>query len=85
MVNKSKKSQGLPINVIIIAALALIVLVVLIVIFSGQTRKTVTTLESCGGIAGNCREKCLSGEVEKSDAKCKDTQICCIRIFDEKK
>ena len=33
----SRKGQGLPINVIIVAALALIVLVVLVVIFTGQT------------------------------------------------
>ena len=33
----SKKGQGLPINVIIVAALALIVLVVLVVIFTQQT------------------------------------------------
>ncbi|MBS3098537.1 hypothetical protein J4209_07130, partial [Candidatus Woesearchaeota archaeon] len=88
MVKNNKKAQGLSINVIIIAALALIVLVVLIVIFTGQTRKTISTLESCGGIAGSCREKssgCLSGEVEKSDAKCQGTQVCCIRIFNEKK
>ena len=33
----SRKGQGLPINVIIVAALALIVLVVLVVIFTQQT------------------------------------------------
>ena len=35
----SRKGQGLPINVIIVAALALIVLVVLVVIFTQQTGK----------------------------------------------
>lgn len=35
----SKKAQGLPLNVIIIAVLVLIVLVVLVVIFSGKLGK----------------------------------------------
>ena len=34
-----KKAQGLPLNVVIVAALVLIVLVVLVVIFSGRTQK----------------------------------------------
>lgn len=83
----NKRAQGLPITVIVIAALSLMVLVVLIVIFSSQTGKTVSTLQSCEGIAGQCREKtCLDGEIPKSNTKCsKATEICCIKIFEEKK
>jgi len=83
---KYKKSQGLPINIIIIAALGLAVLFVLIIIFSNQSGKTISTLESCGGKGGQCREKeCLDGEVQVSTAKC-DTKmpICCIRVFEGK-
>lgn len=36
---KLKKSQGLSMNVIIIAAIAVIVLVVLVIIFSGKARQ----------------------------------------------
>lgn len=37
--NLSKKAQGMPLNVIIIAVICLIVLVILVVIFSGKTGK----------------------------------------------
>jgi len=41
----SKKGQGMPINVIIVAALALIVLVVLVVIFTQQTSRLPQQIE----------------------------------------
>lgn len=89
MLKSNRKSEGLALNVVIIAALGLGVLVVLFVIFSSQSGKTVRTLESCDGVAGNCRGTCLSGEVEKSGLKCyKNNQPtnekCCIKIFEEK-
>lgn len=81
----NKKGVDLSINIIIIAVAALIALIVLIAIFSGQTRKTVSTLESCEGIGGQCRyfNDCLSGEVEKFNSKC-ETGICCIKIYEDK-
>lgn len=36
---ESKKAQGLPLNIVIVAALVLIVLVVLVVIFTGRTQR----------------------------------------------
>ena len=81
---KNKKSQSLSINVIIIAALGLIVLFVLIAIFSGQTSKTVSTLESCGGAGGRCAFRCSETEIEKPNTKCTpSTQKCCIKIYED--
>ena len=54
---KSKKSQGLSINMIIIAVIALIVLVVVIAIFTNTTEKTSTNIDdlgSCDGQGGQC-------------------------------
>ncbi len=83
---KNKRSQSLSINVIIIAALGLVVLFVLIAIFSGQTSKTVSTLESCASVGGRCASSCLETEVEKPNAKCTpSTQKCCIKIYEDRK
>lgn len=86
MVKLNKKSQDMPINIIIIVALALMALVVLTIIFTSQTRKAVLTLESCAGIGGKCTDtgkSCLSDtEFEKNDAKCPDPkQKCCIKVL----
>ena len=87
MVKIHKKSQGLSINVIIIAALGLAVLFVLIIIFTNQTGKNVSALESCAGRGGQCRENvCLDTEIQISTGKCsKTTQLCCIKIYEDKK
>jgi uncharacterized membrane protein len=47
MSRMSSKAQGMPINIIIIAAISLLVLVILVLIFTGRT--TIFTKES-----GNC-------------------------------
>ena len=86
---KNKKSQGMPINTIIIAALALIVLVILIAIFTGQIGKTAQNLGSCitkGGKCANdgegqCKDKdypisiFVSGECQKTNPK----NLCCLK------
>lgn len=51
---KSKKAQGISLNVIIIAALALIVLVVLVAIFTGRMGITIRGIESCADKNGVC-------------------------------
>jgi len=84
---KLKKSQGLPLNVIILAILALIVLVVLLVIFSKQSGKTIKVFEDCEAMGGKCRSAssgCLVNEVKAGIAECaeKDT-VCCISISDQ--
>ena len=85
---KFKRGQGMPVNVIIIAAISLIVLFVLIIMFTGQSSKTVSTLESCQGIAGQCKKNspgCLEGEGEKINVKCPSGEKCCIRVYEVKK
>ena len=47
----SKKAQGMPMNVIIIAVLALLVLVILAVIFIGRMGGTARNIDQC---KGNC-------------------------------
>lgn len=56
---KQKKSQGLPINIIIIAAIALIVLVVVLAIFSGKIRFFSKSIAgTCQDQGGECMLKC---------------------------
>lgn len=89
---KNKKSQGLSINVIIIAALALVVLVVLIIIFTGSIGKTSQNIGSCITKGGICADDerlkgqgCggdypiplfVSGDCEKTKPK----NLCCIKL-----
>jgi|TARA_B100000315_G_scaffold252180_1_gene288411 uncharacterized membrane protein YqiK len=82
---KKRKSQGLPINIIIIAVLVLVVLVVLITIFSEKTGESVRILESCNGRGGDCidGDECRDGETEMSQGKCGGNEVCCIKVFKE--
>lgn len=57
-----RKAQGMPLNVIIIAALALLVLVVLTIVFLGKMGSTSKTINSCTDKGGKCAEEC--GEVD---------------------
>ena len=86
MVKINHKSQGMPVNVIIIAVLALIVLVVLTVIFTGRVRIFSSTLESCSAKQGHCTEKCGDQEVSVT-AQCpekgepKPYTKCCVQVL----
>jgi len=53
---KNKRSQGMSINVIIMAALALVVLVVLLAIFTGSIGKTSQNIGSCITKGGICAD-----------------------------
>tara|TARA_Y100000310_G_C20094403_1_gene539789 strand:+ start:78 stop:347 length:270 start_codon:yes stop_codon:yes gene_type:complete len=84
----NKKSQGISINIIIIAAIALIVLVVLVAIFSGQMGNWVGKLKTTVGDATKtCSEQegnlevgneCPRGtvQIQSSDASARG-KICC--------
>ena len=86
---KNNKSQGLSINVLIIAVLALAVLVVLIIVFTGSIGKTSENIGSCitkGGKCANANEgECkdqnypipifVSGECQNTNPK----NLCCIK------
>ena len=73
----SKKSQGMPLNVIIIATIVLIVLVVLIAIFTGRAGIFSKSMESCEQNGGNCVSK---GECEDRIAnfECPEGKDCCM-------
>jgi hypothetical protein len=72
-----KKAQGLPMNVIVIAALVLLVLIVLAIIFGGKVKEFGAGVSSCKAKGGDCKSSCdlLRGEYQV-DAK--DCQTCCI-------
>ena len=77
--NNSKKAQGMPINIIIIAAIALIVLVVLVVVFSGKFGKFGTGVDDTANSFKNmCEIPGTSRECVSSIAQCtpdKGTEI----------
>ena len=74
-----RKAQGLPINMIIISALALIVLVVTIVIFTKGSSTFTSGALSCQSKGGNCiadKEKC---DYEKTSFSCpREKPVCCL-------
>ncbi len=55
---KIKKSQGLTLNTIIIAALVLIVLVILVLIFTGRMGITRQQVDDCVNNGGVCQQEC---------------------------
>ena len=84
----NKKTQGLSINTIIIAAIALATLVIMMFIFIKGTGKTSENLGSCiakGGKCANDKGECVdkqypipiivSGECDKTIPK----NLCCIK------
>ena len=81
---KSRKGQGLSLNVMILAILALVVLIVLIAIFSRQSGTSIRSIESCEGKGGECRagQECKINEIKLDSANCpSQNQICCINVF----
>ena len=77
----NKKAVELPMNFIIIAAIALIVLVVLIFIFTGRSQLFVKGTETCSTKQGSCIdiiEACSGPIVSASD--CSETQKCCVKV-----
>ncbi|MBI2651359.1 hypothetical protein HYX01_02730 [Candidatus Woesearchaeota archaeon] len=85
----NKKSQGISINVIIIAVIALIVLVVLVAVFTGQigtfNRKlglVGDAAKTCESQGGTFEEKCPKGTVailsSDSSDKINEGKKCCV-------
>lgn len=83
MIFKNKKAQGMPLNVIVIAAIVLIVLVVLIAIFSGrivQFGESVDKTQPCIVNGGTWKDSCDATETElkgTSDAAAHPDEKCC--------
>lgn len=76
----TKKSEGLPINMVIIAAIALGVLVVSFVIFGKGSSLFAKDAFSCESKGGNC-VKDNECKYEKSSFQCtkeKEKPVCCM-------
>lgn len=87
MIKINKKSQGMPINVIIIAALALIVLFVLAAIFTGRIKIFSESLQSCAAKQGQCyKDKCPPNTALVINTNCPEggpteNKLCCVTVF----
>ena len=78
-----RKSQGLSLTTLIIAAIALLVLIVLIAIFSGNIRNWGSDYKACNSRGGKCESRdCIEGEVEVS-ATCPEGKHCCVGFLEE--
>jgi hypothetical protein len=81
----SKKAQGMPLNVIIIAVLGLIVLVILAVMFTGKSREFSAGISSCSAKQGKCQIPACGDDQVTIDGKCdpkKDTGAnCCAKVL----
>ncbi|MFH1133565.1 MAG: hypothetical protein V1735_03680 [Nanoarchaeota archaeon] len=76
-----KRGQGLPLNVVIIAALLLIVLIVLALVFTGRLDIFHKTILGCEINGGECKGSCGPFETEMPDVKCPlNKPHCCIKI-----
>jgi len=84
-----KKAQGMPMNVIIIAALALIVLVILAVVFMNKMGGFVKETDTCVNNGGSCVDKsdgCGAYQREKTgdiNYQCPKGKICCVGVETE--
>ena len=84
---ENRKSQGMSIELIVVAALLLIVLVVLATILTNRFGIFSRSLESCAAKQGQCRLKCESNEATVSNTNCPegDREIskksCCVTVF----
>lgn len=87
-----RKSQGLTLNTIIIAALVLIVLVILVLIFTGRMGITRKNVDDCTNNGGFCQQECTGDYSRQVSYECdKDGDgkpnegaqidgICCVKI-----
>lgn len=73
-----KKAQGMPMNLIVVAAIAIIVMVVLIAIFWGKVKGFTSSTGSCIEKKGECEtaQNCDGSIIGQMD--CNDGQICCV-------
>ena len=87
---RNLKSQGMSINVIIIAAIALIILVVLVAVFTGRFGIFAGTVQDCAAQGGQCTTSsaCQTGissgthmgSVGGTGCDKTEGQTCCINI-----
>ena len=90
MEKRKRRSQGLSINVLIVAAIALIVLVVLAAMFTGRVKIFSEGLQSCRSQQGECESgiSCPDNTALVTNAKCPESDddknnnrnLCCVSI-----
>ena len=79
-----RKSQGLSMNVIIMAAIGLIVLIVLSVIFIGKGRTFSASASDCKQKGGDCIPKTQSCDGPNlGQMGCDDDKYCCMSMAQE--
>ncbi len=86
----ARKAQGLPINTIIIIALALIVLIVMVVILTGRVQIFGKSLGQCKGTCVPSGASCGPGAAPVPTPNCKDELpnnpviadgVCCLPVM----
>ena len=75
-----KRNADLSISVIILVVLGLIVLLVMVTIFSNQSGKTFTALNSCESRGGSCVASGSCGSGSNIPNICPSPQICCVEV-----
>ena len=89
---RSPKSQGLPLNVIVIAILVLVVLVVLMAIFGSKAGLFSKEASSCGIRGGVCcgklsdkkcpsQDLCPEGYATIEETNCGEGVACCVKVI----
>ncbi|HIH42261.1 TPA: hypothetical protein HA246_01315 [Candidatus Woesearchaeota archaeon] len=85
---KSKKAQGMPINVIIIAVIALILLVVILAITSGKLKVFGKGTANCKAQGGDCEPVTFCVKPKYTDVLGTDCEsrtdgktLCCIALY----
>ncbi len=75
-----KKSQGMPLETIIIAILVIIVLVIVVLIFTGRMGIFRKGIEDCESKGGTLSDKSLE---DKACYKIEKGKYCCLQIGGE--
>ena len=78
------KAQGMPLNTIVIAAIALIVMVIIIMIFTGRIGNFNSGIDDCASKGG---EPSSDGTCDLGSVKIpmkKEGEYCCVPLSDNK-
>lgn len=77
---KKRKTAELSVNIIILIVLGLIILLVIVTIFSKQSGRTSTALNSCESRGGSCVASGSCTRGSNIPNVCPSPQICCVEI-----
>lgn len=77
-----KKAQGLPLNTVILAAIAIVVLVVVLLFFTGKFKQSSDALNDCESKNGyiSTSAKCEDGGIPTLISSKEPKQYCCIKL-----